>query len=118
MLSRNGSEDVTGLYRALVDPLLLLLTIVALTWGRSRLARIERRFWDLLALAWGCWLLVEFFFFFEISLPLFSASFVADVLYILYYLLLALAVNLTPHADRSLTLRAVGRRLESVAESG
>lgn len=115
LLSRSGSEDATELYRTLVDPLLLCVTVLAFTWGRSRLAPLERRFWDLLACAWLCWLLVEFFFFSEISLPFISASFAAEALYILYYLLFALAVNLSPHVDRDLTLRAMGRRLESLA---
>jgi signal transduction histidine kinase/ActR/RegA family two-component response regulator len=115
VLSRSGSEDATEGYRALVDPLLLAVTVLALTWGRARLAPLERRFWDLLGLAWLCWLLVEFFFFFEISPPFVSATFAIDALHILYYLLFALAVNLSPHVDRGLTLRAAGRRLESVA---
>jgi signal transduction histidine kinase/CheY-like chemotaxis protein len=114
-LSFAGSEGPADGLRAFVDPALLGTTVLALLWGRARLVVAERRFWDLLALAWACWLLVELLYFFEVSVPFFSASFVTDALYILYYLIFALAVDLRPHLDPERTLTALGRRIESSA---
>ncbi len=98
-----------------VDPVLFGMTVVALLWGRSRVHRRERKFWDMLALAWSCWLLVEGLFFLDWSAPLLSASFTTDALYILFYLIFALAVDLRPDVEAALSLKGVRRRLESVA---
>ncbi|MCP3979393.1 MAG: response regulator [bacterium] len=99
----------------LVDSVLVGTTIFALLWGRRRVDGAERRFWDMLALAWFCWLLVEGVFFFDLSIPLVTASFTADALYILFYLVFALAVDLRPHIEKAPSPRRSRRRLESVA---
>jgi len=101
--------------RNLVDPLLLCLTLFALFHGRSRTAVLERRFWDLLAVAWTCWLLVDLIYFFEFQTPWVSASFTTDALQFSYYLVFALAVDIRPHLSRKPSLTALGRRLESIA---
>ncbi|MDH3404217.1 MAG: ATP-binding protein [Acidobacteriota bacterium] len=114
--SRAGSGDLGEASRDLVDPVLIGWTLFALLWGRSRLADSERRFWDLLALAWTCWLVVEFLYFLEIPVPLVSTSFVAEGLYLLYYMVFALAVDVAPHRSlRRTTPTSLGRRLESTA---
>jgi signal transduction histidine kinase/CheY-like chemotaxis protein len=108
-------ESLAGEFQQLVDPVLLGLTLVALLWGRRRTKGRERLFWDLLASAWACWLLVDVIFFFELPVPLVSAAFATDSLYILYYLIFALAVDLRPHLESARSLTLVRRRLESIA---
>jgi signal transduction histidine kinase len=108
--------DLASRAALFVDPALLVAILVVLLWGRNRLGtRRERQFWDLIALAWGCWLVVEFLYFSGLSLPLLSASFATDALYILYYLILALAVDLRPHIEPARSLTMLRRRLASVA---
>jgi signal transduction histidine kinase len=113
---RSELGDLASRAALFVDPALLVAILVVLLWGRNRLGtRRERQFWDLIALAWGCWLVVEFLYFSGLSLPLLSASFATDALYILYYLILALAVDLRPHIEPARSLTMLRRRLASVA---
>ncbi len=98
-----------------VDPVLIGMAVIALLWGRRRVDPRERRFWDMLAAAWSCWMLVEVVFFLDWSVPLLSASFTTDALYILFYLVFALAVDLRPHVQAEHSLKGARRRLESVA---
>ncbi len=98
-----------------VDPVLIGMAVIALLWGRRRVDQRERKFWDMLALAWSCRLLVEVVFFLDWSVPLLSASFTTDALYILFYLVFALAVDLKPHVEAEHSLKGARRRLESVA---
>jgi len=114
-LSTSGFGVPAEAARNLLDPVLVGLTPFALVWGRSRVAPDERRFWDLLALAWSCWLIVELIYFFELETPLVSASFMADALYFVYYFLFAVAVDLRPHLSSLRSLTAMGRRLEAIA---
>ncbi len=98
------------------DPVLLTLTLaVVLACPRYRTDPRERRFWDLIALAWICRLAVEFFFFFEPNIPFVSASFATDVVHILFYLCLALAVEGRPHLAQESQLSGARHRLESGA---
>ena len=104
-----------GRVTAFVEPVLLATVLVALLWGRSRRAsRREKQFWDLLALGWACWLVVQLLLLLDLSLPWVSASFITDALHILYYLLLALAIDLRPHVAPAHSLTTLRRRLESV----
>lgn len=103
----------SSLLRPLIDPALVGMTVTALLWGRDRIDRDERRFWDVLALAWACLLLVEAFFVFDLSPPFLSASLTTDALYIFFYLIFALAVDFRPHLDAAPQVRR--HRLESVA---
>lgn len=113
---RLAPQGLAGRAAAYVDVVLLATTLAALVWGRGRLeSRRERAFWDLLAVAWTCWLAVEFFYFFDISLPFVSASFATDAFYILHFLVYALAIDLRPHVRPARSLTALRRRLESAA---
>jgi len=109
------SDSRAGELQQLVDPALNGVVLVALVWGRMRIAPRERRFWDLLALAWVCWLLVEGLFFFDLSMPFLSASLTTDALYILYYLIFAVALEIKPHDEVKDSLRLTLRHLESLA---
>ena len=117
VLSSRGDLDLGVQLESLTDPLLLLVAVLATTWGRSRLGARERDFWNLLAVAWGCLLLVEAFLLFDPRLPLVSASFLADTLHILFYLILALALDLRPHALGPDSMSTAVRRIESIAGS-
>lgn len=108
-----GSAAATA--ETIVHPLLLALTFSLLLVGHSKASeQRERLFWRALAAAWLCWLVVEYLFFVELPLPLVSASFATDLLYILFFLFVALAVELKPHLPLRFGL-GLRRRLESVA---
>ncbi len=116
VIAAQSSSWTPGALLSLTDSAILVLTMTALLWGRGQLRSApERRFWDLLALAWLCWVAVDFFFYFDPPMPLLSASFVTDLLYVLFYFLFALAIDQRPHLDVQHTLRASRHRLESAA---
>ncbi len=101
---------------SLADPLLAALTVAVLIWGRRRLDRgRERGFWDLLALAWLCRLLVEGLYFSGAALPFVSPPFATDLLYVLLYLNFALAIELRPHLELEPSPTLTRRRLEGFA---
>ncbi len=110
-----GTVAATQIAPDNVDPVLIGMAVIALLWGRRRVDQRERKFWDMLAAAWSCWMLVEVVFFLDWSIPLLSASFTTDALYILFYLVFALAVDLRPHVEAEHSLKGARRRLESVA---
>jgi signal transduction histidine kinase len=115
-LSTANSAGPTTAILPFIEPLLLAMALVSFLAGRSRLElREDLRFWNLLSMAWLCWLMVEFFFFFEASIPFVSASFAADALYVLFYLFFALAIELKPHLHLRPSLPLFRRRLESTA---
>ncbi len=98
-----------------IDSVLGALTLLALLWGRSALTGAARGFWHFLAAAWACLLLVELFFIFDPPLPVIGASFVADLLHVVFYLVFALAIDLRPHRSEASFPGAARFRLESVA---
>ena len=110
-VERVEPQSLNGRAAEYVDTALLATTLAVLLWNGRRLAtRRERHFWGLIGLGWACWLTVELFYFAGLSLP-----FATDALYVSYYLLLALAIDLRPHVAPARSLTSLRRRLESVA---
>lgn len=98
------------------DPVVIVLAIVGLQWGRSRLAAGERRFWDLLTLVMVCgsggaWLPLLMG---GQQMP--ALDLVAEhVLFLAQFVLLFLALSLNPHIrhDRG-SVDSMRYRFESV----
>lgn len=92
---------------------LVLVAVVALRLGHSRLSSLaEKRFWNDLTLAYGCWLLSGFLLspYGYGPFPL-KVSLTVDILYGLFYIGLVLAVEREPHRSGSERLQGLERTL-------
>jgi signal transduction histidine kinase len=111
------SPDTLAFYAELYSDLPLIVVAIAAFQYRLRHVpdRVERRFWNLLTLAFGSWLVVRII---AIAFPAewyvdVRAGLAIDLLYVGFYLAIALALELQPHWRSSETIGELLRAFRS-----
>lgn len=111
------SHEAVGYYAELYSDIPLILAgLVSFQYGLSRVASsVERRFWHLFTVAFACWLLVRLIgivttveWYVDVRTGL-----TIDLLYVLFYLSIALALELEPHRATAGTLDDLLRSFRS-----
>ena len=111
------SRDALAYYAELYSDVPLILVAMAAFQYRLRCVpdKIERRFWNLLTAAFACWLLVRII---GIVFPVdwyvdIRAGLTIDLLYVCFYLSIALALELQPHSRADETVDKLLRSFRS-----
>lgn len=118
LIPRLGADQLSTYSDFFLDvPLLAFLIVLALVDARAAHASPERRFWYLVAGAFGCWLLVRVInIAWLLHVPIGHAvesDVAGDVIYVGFYLLLAVALELNPHEAAQRSERAGARMIEA-----